>query len=151
GRELERQLADDVLRERLPLLRRRVRAEEAYGVARAEVGAHRIPRQRLVVREPRLTRDRGQGRRTLVQPDRAERSPVIDARVRLVEELVAGLAGAQTPVDVLVIGEVRLVEEPDRPQRLRLEERTAADHHLYLPAAIVVPEDRNVDAAQLDH
>ena len=49
----------------------------------------------------------------------APRAVVPDARERLVVQLAARLAGAHAPVDLLVVREVRLVEQADARQRLR--------------------------------
>ena len=59
-----------------------------------------------------------------------------DARERLVEDLPARAARAQAPVDVLVVGEVRLVEQADVAQRLGAQQQAAAERDLDLAAAV---------------
>src|SRR5579885_2277532 len=115
--EFERDLAHARTRKRQALLAVGIGAQQADQVARAEIRAHRVPRQRLRIRQLGARRPPDHWRRLGARPRRAARAAVIDAGERLEEKLVASPPGAQAPVDVLVVGEVRLVEEADAPER----------------------------------
>src|SRR4029077_14864443 len=108
--ELER----DVVRRREPEIdppqEVRVGADEADGVPGAEVRPHGITGQRDRIREL-LARARAAW--PAARHVGALRDVMPDARVRLVEDLAARLARAIAPVDLLVVREVRLVEEAD--------------------------------------
>ena len=74
-----------------------------------------------------------------------------DARERLVVDLPLALAGAQAPVDVLVVGEVRLVEQPDVAQRLGAQQDAAARDDVHLLAAVEALGGQPVHALELHH
>src|SRR5215470_14297220 len=67
---------------------------------------------------------------------RAPGAAVVHARERLVEQLESRPAGPQAPVDVLVVGEVRLVEEADPTQRLGRDQDAAPDRDRDLAPAV---------------
>src|SRR5579875_2138375 len=115
-RKFERDLAHARTHERQALLAAGIRAHQADRVARAEIRPHAVPGQRLGVRQLGTRRPPDHRRRLGARPRRAAQAAMVDAGERLEEELVASATGAQAPLDVLVVGEVRLVEEADAPE-----------------------------------
>src|SRR5438034_9645541 len=107
-----------------------VRPNEAHGVPSAEVRADGIPRDGQRVRQLLATSPVPRAARGRPADVGALREVVPDARVRLIVDPPSRRASAEAPVDLLVVREVRLVEQPDAAQRLGADEEAAPDRRV---------------------
>src|SRR5205085_2851718 len=82
--------------------------------------------------------------------DRAARAVMPDARQWLVPDLEAGLARAEAPIDLFVVGEVLLVEQADAQDGFPTEEQAGPHPHVDLPLDVETLSRQRVHAPPVD-
>ncbi len=132
------------------LVLRGIAAQEPHDVPRAQVAPHRVPGRRLRVQQ-RLAVVNGRGRWWRSgERARAHRPAMEHCRQWLPDDRESRFPRAGAPVDVLVVREVCLVEEPDDAHGLGAHQEAAADGHLDRAPRVEAEPGRGVDALQAD-